>query len=299
MEFRQLEVFVSTVNHKSFSGAAEDLFLSQPTVSAHIHALEKELRLPLIQRTTKSFQVTSHGLRLYDYAVALLQLQKKAVRDLTDCGCRELHIGASSVPGHSILPQVLVRYRQCAPDVRFYITSSESLDIIQKVADGNLDAGLVGTTADCGCTFHPFASDQLVIAAPNTPHYQQLKQNGAPLATLLREPILLRTEKSGTMQETEHFLQSLGISPEELNLVARMNDAEELRSSVAAGLGISILSARMVREPERQGKLLVFPLGEYAWERRFYVVQRTGSRLSQAAEEFIQFLLDLAEKEAL
>lgn len=299
MEFRQLEVFVSTVNHKSFSGAAGELFLSQPTISAHIHALEKELHLPLIQRTTKSFQITSHGQRLYDYAVALLQLQKKAVRELTDCGMRELHIGASSVPGQSILPQVLIRYHQYAPDVRFYITSSESLDIIQKVADGNLDAGLVGTTADCGCIFHPFASDQLVIATPNTPHYRQLKQRNEPLITLLQEPILLRTEKSGTMQEIEHFLQSLGLSPEKLNLVARMNDAEELRSSVAAGLGISILSARMVQEPERQGKILVFPLGEHAWERWFYVVQRTGSRLSQAAEEFIRFLLDLAQKEKL
>ena len=78
MDFRQLEAFVSTVEHKSFSAAAAALYLSQPTISSHVHSLEKELRVQLIHRTTKRFEVTSEGQRLYEYAVALLQLQIQA-----------------------------------------------------------------------------------------------------------------------------------------------------------------------------------------------------------------------------
>ena len=292
MDFRQLEAFVSTVEHKSFSAAAAALYLSQPTISSHVHSLEKELRVQLIHRTTKRFEVTSEGQRLYEYAVALLQLQKKAINELSDAPKKELHIGASSVPGQCILPQILGNYRQLCPDVCFQVVFSDSLDIIQQVSNGTLDIGLVGTTAESSCAFVPFVSDELVVAVPNTPHYQELISSRTPLSQLLKEPIIMRTDHSGTMRETQQFLQRLQISMDDLNIIAYMNDAAAIQNCVIQGLGVSIMSRQTVEASAQRGDLLMIPLGEHALLRKLYIVYRESEFLPRTSLDFIRFFAE-------
>ena len=292
MDFRQLEAFVSTVEHKSFSAAAAALYLSQPTISSHVHSLEKELQVQLIHRTTKRFEVTSEGQRLYEYAVALLQHQKKAINELSDAPKKELHIGASSVPGQCILPQILGNYRQLCPDVCFQVVFSDSLDIIQQVSNGTLDIGLVGTTAESRCAFVPFVSDELVVAVPNTPHYQELISSGTPLSQLLKEPIIMRTDHSGTMRETQQFLQSLQISMDDLNIIAYMNDAAAIQNCVIQGLGVSIMSRQTVEASAQRGDLLMVPLGEHALLRKLYIVYRESEFLPRTSLDFIRFFAE-------
>ena len=294
MEFRQLEAFVATVDHRSFSAAAEALYLSQPTISSHIQALEGELQTKLIRRTTKKFEITHEGQQLYEYAVALIRLQQKAISELSNTGVRELHIGASSVPGQCILPSILAGYRETAPEANFRITNADSADIIQKVESGTLDLGLVGMcTESKHCVFEPFATDELVIAAPNTPYFRE-KYGSKFSMQLIKEPMIMRTEQSGTKQEAERLLQQLGLSDQDLNIVASMNDAEALRNCIIPGLGISIVSHRMVQEQERQGSLLVYKIDAYVNPRKFYLVYQDGPYLPKAADAFIRYMRQLA-----
>ena len=295
MEFRQLEAFIATVDHRSFSAAAEALFLSQPTISSHIQALEGELQTKLIRRTTKKFEITPEGQQLYEYAVALIRLQQKAVSELSNTGVRELHIGASSVPGQCILPGILAGYREIAPNSNFRITNADSMDIIQKVESGTLDLGLVGMqTESRHCVFEPFASDELVIAAPNNTYYQT-KYGKNFSSGLLKEPMIMRTEQSGTKQEAERLLQQFGLTDQDLNIVASMNDAEALRNCIMQGLGISIVSHKMVRQQAEQGRLLIYKVSEYVKPRKFYLVYQDGPYLPKAAEAFIRYVRQLSE----
>lgn len=299
MEFRQLEAFVATVDHRSFSAAAEALYLSQPTISSHIQALESELQTKLIRRTTKKFEITPEGQQLYEYAVALIRLQQKAVSELSNTGIRELHIGASSVPGQCILPNVLAGYRETSPCVNFQITNADSLDIIQKVESGTLDLGLVGMrTESRHCIFEAFATDELVIAAPNTPYYRE-KYGTKFSLQLMKEPMIMRTEQSGTKQEADRLLQQLGLSEQDLNIVASMNDAEALRNCIIHGLGISIMSRRMVEDQERQGNLLIYKVDDYVIPRKFYLVYQDGPYLPKAADAFIRYLRQLTSSMTL
>ena len=299
MEFRQLEAFVATVDNRSFSAAAEALYLSQPTISSHIQALESELQTKLIRRTTKKFEITPEGQQLYEYAVALIRLQQKAVSELSNTGIRELHIGASSVPGQCILPNVLAGYRETSPGVNFQITNADSLDIIQKVESGTLDLGLVGMrTESRHCIFEAFATDELVIAAPNTPYYRE-KYGTKFSLQLMKEPMIMRTEQSGTKQEADRLLQQLGLSEQDLNIVASMNDAEALRNCIIHGLGISIMSRRMVEDQERQGNLLIYKVDDYVIPRKFYLVYQDGPYLPKAAEAFIRYLRQLTSSMTL
>lgn len=173
MDIRQLEAFVYTVKYQSFSLAAQKLYLSQPTVSSHINNLEKELHTQLLKRTTKSLSVTPAGQTLYNYAAEILNLQQKAILELSDKNQKLLHIGVSFVPSLYLLPELLSAYHQEMPDVRFRTSCSDSLDVIRKVTDGTCDIGLVGTKiSDTPCRFLPVTSDELVIAATATPHFQ-------------------------------------------------------------------------------------------------------------------------------
>lgn len=290
MDCRQLEAFVCVVEQKSFSAAAQKLCLTQPTVSAHVRSLEKELHVRLIRRTTKMFEMTAEGRRLYEYAVSILHLQQRAISELSDESRSELCIGASSVPGKCILPQALADYHRVMPDLCFRTFHSDSRDIIQRVSDGRLDAGLVGTTVESECEFIPFATDELVIAAPNTPRYRDLMRRDASLAELLREPFIMREDDSGTKMETERFLSGLNISINDLNVVAYMNDTEALQNCLIDGLGISVISRRMAKRPAGRGELLVFPLGAHRLVRKLYIVYRKDRYLPKNAEDFIGFL---------
>ena len=299
MDFRQLEAFVSTVDHQSFSAAADALYLSQPTISSHIHALERELNTQLIRRTTKKFEVTHDGQQLYGYAVSMLQLQQKAIAELSNTTMKELHLGTSSVPGQCILPRALALYRGENPTADIHVSHSDSMDVIQRVQNGTLDVGLVGRKVEGKLIFEPIATDELVIAAPNNAYFRERYGDKPDLKALLKEPFIMRTEQSGTQWEAEQLLSQLGLSPRDLKIVARVNDAHALQDYVIQGLGVAIVSHRMVKAEAHRGRLLLFPLGEHAHPRTFYMVYQDGPYVPKAAQAFIRFLRELSAKKEL
>ena len=258
---------------------------------AHICNLEKELHTQLLKRTTKTLSVTPAGQTLYNYAAEILDLRHKAILELSNGQETMLHIGVSSVPSLYLLPELLAAYHEKAPEIRFRTSCSDSLDVINKVADSTCDIGLVGTkTAEANCEFLPVTSDELVIAAPNTPHFCAYQSQPEPLTALLREPFLLREDNSGTKQETLYFLQNHGLSLDELNVIAVMDDAAALKRCITLGMGISILSRATVQTDAQQGRLLLFPLGQSAFLRRLYIVYPSIRRMSEQAIHFLDFI---------
>ena len=291
MDIRQLEAFVYTVKYQSFSLAAQKLYLSQPTDSSHINNLEKELHTQLLKRTTKSLSVTPAGQTLYNYAAEILNLQQKAILELSDKNQKLLHIGVSSVPSLYLLPELLSAYHQEMPDVRFRTSCSDSLDVIRKVTDGTCDIGLVGTKiSDTPCRFLPVTSDELVIAAPATPHFQACLELKDPVSMLLKEPFLLREDTSGTKQETLYYLKNRGLSLDDLNVIAVMDDAASLICCITLGMGISILSRATVQNDAQLGKLLIIPLEQSAFLRKLYIVYSSTQFMSEPTAHFFAFM---------
>ena len=272
MDIRQLEAFVYTVKYQSFSLAAQKLYLSQPTVSSHINNLEKELHTQLLKRTTKSLSVTPAGQTLYNYAAEILNLQQKAILELSDKNQKLLHIGVSSVPSLYLLPELLSAYHQEMPDVRFRTSCSDSLDVIRKVTDGICDIGLVGTKIS------------------DTPHFQACLELKDPVSMLLKEPFLLREDTSGTKQETLYYLKNRGLSLDDLNVIAVMDDAASLIRCITLGMGISILSRATVQNDAQLGKLLIIPLEQSAFLRKLYIVYSSTQFMSEQTAHFFAFM---------
>lgn len=299
MEFKQLQSFAAVVKYQSFTRAAEKLFLSQPTVSAHVSALEEELGRRLIRRTTKSIELTPKGEEVYDCAVRILSLRDRMIESCAMQPQKIIHLGASTIPSAYILPELLPEFGALFPDTYFSIHQSDSQGVVDGLKEGLFDVGLVGMRVeDEGIVCIPYCRDQMVLITPVNEHFLRLKQEGCTVRALMREPIIMREAGSGSKKTADRFLEALGIPEESLNIVARINDQEAVKNMVSGGLGISILSEMAARNILAEKRVLRFPLDQGAAGRTIYLIHRGDDILGPHIQAFLKFMLKRSERGA-
>ena len=136
MNLKQLEAFVHVAEGESFSKAAKELFLTQPTVSAHIAGLEKELNARLFVRNTKEVKLSEEGKLLYDSAKQIVALQKKIEKTFLENEKKEEHcitIAASTIPAQYLLPEILVKFNEKYPNEQFKVIETDSAKVVEEV----------------------------------------------------------------------------------------------------------------------------------------------------------------------
>ncbi|MFB0917773.1 MAG: LysR family transcriptional regulator, partial [Clostridiaceae bacterium] len=145
MEIKQLEVFTKLYELKSFSKVARELNISQPTVTMQLKQLEEELNTVLFARTTREIKETPDAVRLYSMAVEMLNYRDKLLNQFNDNVIREISIGASLLPAHFILPEIMedLKNRHSASMIK--AVEGVTPEIVSKVADKELDIGIIGT----------------------------------------------------------------------------------------------------------------------------------------------------------
>ena len=291
MNLKQLEAFVRVAETKSFSTAAKMLFLTQPTVSAHISSLERELNTCLLVRNTKGVALSEAGKELYAYSEQMLELEQK-IRERFGLTGRQsgsvLRIAASTIPAQYLLPDIMARFRKEYPEEQLKLFETDSSGVVDMILSHKADVGFTGTVLEKGsCTYIPFYQDELVILTPAAEKYRARKD--ADIASwILEEPVILREEGSGTRKEALRLLAQTGIDITKLNVAAMMENQETIKRSVGSGMGISILSKLAAREEINSGKLLAFPLGETGGKRNINVVYDAGYPSLPAADRFIK-----------
>jgi len=292
INLKQLEAFVATAEFSSFTKAAEVMYLTQSTVSSHIIALEETLGVQLIQRSARQrVSLTKEGELVYRDARDILE-RCQALQDLKNHDRQnQLVIGASSVPGQCLMPDLMADYLALYPDSHYVQLRGDSSRIHQYLAQGKANLGFVGIAASPKeYHYHPVAEDRLVLITANKEPYKTLHQQGASGLNLLNMPMILREEKSGTRQEMEQYLLRNQISPEDLNIIAQIDNPEAIRSSVSRGLGVSIMSVLAAREYLLSGQLLSFELGDQGAFRMIYLTWRKDALLSPAEQKFLEFV---------
>ncbi len=292
MELKQLESFAAVVGFGSFTKAAAYLYISQPSVSSHIQALEKELGSTLIHRTTKSIELSPVGRKVYEYAKDMLQLRDRMLRECTTQQQSILHLGASTIPASYILPELLPAFSTQAPNTFFVLHQHDSEAAVKGVADGLYDVGLVSIPSEqeelvCQC----FYQDRIILITPVTEHFLQLQAlPETPLEALLKEPIILREQSESRKKRADFFLESAGVDQAQLNVAARVNNPEVIKNLVAGGLGISFLSERAARNLIAEKRVLPFSLPAYNSVRELYLIYRRDRADRADIREFADFV---------
>ncbi|MBQ3062585.1 MAG: LysR family transcriptional regulator [Clostridia bacterium] len=291
MHLKQLEVFVSVVRLRSFSKAAEAVYLSQPTVSAHISALEDELGAKLIVRSTKEVYPSKAGKIFYQYALEMLNLRDTAMQEVKSLSTQvkgTLDVAASSVPSQYLLPKVMPGILEKYPQLTLSIKQYDSVEVVHKIIGLDAEIGVTGATFDkSGCVFEPIAEDRLVIITPNTPEFAALNGKITP-EVIASSRYVTRELGSGTRKESEDFLRSIGIDPQDLRVSVMLESTESVIQAVKNNLGIAIVSKYACEDCVASGGILVFDYESPDLDRSFYVVYRKNRPLSPSARAFIK-----------
>jgi DNA-binding transcriptional LysR family regulator len=292
MELKHLLSYATVVRVGSFSKAAEELYIAQPTISLHVRQLEEELQTKLLIRTTKSLELTEKGREVYECAVSILQLRDRIREKCSGGEQRIIRLGASTIPSAYILPEILPAYVKRHPATYFTIDQGDSRSVTEKLAEGVIDIGLIGMKpASSDIAAEPFCEDSVVIITPVREPFLKMKEsNSASLRKLFEEPVILREEGSGSLKAADTFLEKAGYSGNELRVAARTNDPETIKNLVAGGLGISLISSKAAENYSRENRVLVFAFPEISARRQFYIATKKGSVLSETAKDFLRFL---------
>lgn len=297
MKLKQLEVFTAVADHRSFSKAAEKLYLTQPTVSVYISSLERELNAKLFVRNTKEIHVTEQGLQLYQYAREMLALQNK-ITEIFQPDSQEketrLVVAASTVPSRYLLPDILARYQEKYSCGQLELRESDSARVIEDVEKHVADVGFTGTALENKtCRYIPFYEDELVIITPNTSRYRMIRKQEDNLDWIRKEPMIFREEGSGTRKEAEKQLRMAGIDVGKLHVAASADSTETIKRFVKNGIGITMISSLAAQEEIVSGKVLTFPMAKNKSTRKLYVVYNNSCALSAQARNLVQVVQEL------
>lgn len=297
MDLRRLQVFSKVFEHRSFSRAAEEVLLSQPTVSGHIKTLEEDLGVRLFDRLGREIMPTKAAELLYDHARHILVAVEEA-QDAVDAFLGrlrgELVVGGSTIPGQYILPEFIGRFRALYPELRVILRIGDTSEIVQQVLTGDLEVGMVGAKIeDDRLAFNPIMDDEVCVAAwPGHP----LEGKRLNIAALTDTPVVLREPGSGTRMFLSQALKKAGHAMGDLEVAAEMGSTMAVLQAVRAHVGVGFLSRRAMVDDLAAGRLVELDIRGLELKRKFYLTTRRKRTHAPAAQAFIA--LWMAEPEA-
>lgn len=296
MDLHQLFIFTKVVEHKNFSKAADDIFLSQSTVSSHIQALEKSLNLQLFDRDGRETLLTPHGERLYAWAQQILLLRDKAILDLKK-GMMDfrgsVRIAASSVPGSFIIPNLISNFNSIYPNITFHITEASSKNVAHNVLNRTVDIGVLGEKYENDkLCYLPYQKEKLVLITSNQ---VDLKEDVVCLDDIIKYPFIMRNSESGTQALLNKFLRKNKVTKEQLHIAAYTDSGNSLIQFVKQGIGIAIISEVAAKEYAAVKMIRMYEIKDFQDERYFYLVYHKNKTLSLAAKLFIENAKELVK----
>ncbi|MDO9533807.1 MAG: selenium metabolism-associated LysR family transcriptional regulator [Bacillota bacterium] len=305
MDFHQLRIFVEVTRLKGFSRAAENIFLSQPTISAHIKTLENEIGAPLFDRSQRELHLTDAGKILFKYAQELLEIKEEALSAIEKeykIISGHLEIAASSVPGAYLLPGLLASFHRQHPEITFSVMIRDTKQVIQSIKDYTYSLGFTGEPGTQeGLEQVKLVEDELILIAPKGTNLPVTDQNTYPLLTtqlssILQMPFILREPGSATRKVFEKTLKKHSGKNITLNIIGYIESLDTIKEAVKAGLGLTVISKIAVEEELRAEMIEGYRLQDLPIKRNFYLTYRKKRILPPINQAFLEFTVQYFTK---
>jgi len=292
MDLWRLNIFVKVIDSGSFSKAADQVLLTQPTVSSHINDLEAHYGCRLIDRLGKEVAPTRAGQLLYNYARKLIALQNETESVMADYHGKmrgHLNIGGSTIPGEYILPAVIGRYTADYPEAKVSLSIGDTRQVTADVLSGTLEFGIVGAlTKNKKLIQEEVTTDKLRLVVPADHKWAARKR--VSIKNLLTEPFIIRERGSGTLQALLDSLSAADHKSGALNIVAEMGSTTAVIQGIKNKVGLSVLSTLAVQEELQAGHLKALPVAGLNLQRSFYLTINKLRTLSPLSKAFMAYL---------
>lgn len=254
VELAQLEAFLQVARHRSFSRAAEALFLTQPSVTARIQTLERELGERLFERTGRSVTLTDAGIAFMPHAQrALTAVQEgtDAIEAVRHGDVGSIRVGASSSIATYALPRVVREFRRSRPRVHIHLSSGSTEEVIDRLLAGEIHVAVTRLTQHPEIEGAHLYNDDLTLVVP--PGHPFERAGRVAVAEVGREPFLFFERGSSYHTLVYSMFLRVGVVPES---VMELDSLEATKHMVSAGLGIAILPAVAVQREIEVGELI-------------------------------------------
>jgi len=286
MTLRHFQIFVTVCDQMNMTAAARSLYMSQPAVSQAVAELEDHYQVRLFERLSRRLYLTRAGEKLLGYARHIIRLNKDAETSMLSLNHNgTVRVGTSVTIGSCILPKLAADFTAKFPQTSIEVEEDNTAKIEQLLLQDKLDLGLVEGEIVSGDLFcRSFAEDSLVlICGRGHPFYQR---NEVDPIELEQENFILRETGSGTRKTFEAAMAERGIR---WKAGWTCNNTDTIKSAVAEGLGISVISERAVKEETRTGLLHSISIAGMGFSRQFKLVYHKNKYLTAAIQQFSNF----------
>ena len=285
----QLKVFETVARHSSFTRAAEELFITQPTVSSQVKQLTKSIGLPLFEQIGKSLYLTNAGRELLatcqDVFERLDNFEMK-IADLKGTKQGQLRLAVITTAKYFI-PRLLGSFCQHYPGIDVSLQVTNHQEIQRRMLNNEDDLYILShPPEEIDLRSQPFLDNPLVVVA-NRNHPLAGKKT-ISLTSLNNEPFIMREKGSGTRTAVLNLFTKHKIS---VKVKLELGSNEAIKQAIAGGLGISVLSEHCLISEGISGELTILNVEHFPIKRRWYVSYLSGKQLSVIAQTFLDYLL--------
>jgi len=288
ISLRQLQIFEAIARLSGFTRAAEELFLTQPTVSMQIKKMEDSVGLPLFEQIGKQTYLTDAGRVVYEHARHILDSvsnMEMEIADLQGLKTGMLRLAVVTTAKY-FAPRALGQFCERYPgvDVALKVTNRERL--LERLTQNIDDLYIIGHPPELeSVVFEPYLANPLVVLAPRT--HPLVGQTAIEPAQLAQYPFIMRELGSGTRLAIEDFFEQRGIK---LTIRMELGSNEAIKQAIDAGLGISVLSRHTLALEGEHGRLAILDVKGFPIPWQWFVGHNKGKRLSVIAKTFLSFL---------
>lgn len=284
VSLNQLEVLVAVVEAGGFSGAARNLYMSQPSVSNHVRNLESSLAVPLVERTTHGARTTPAGDVVVDHArqvFDLLESLEHAVARFQGLEAGRLVVAGTTTIGTYLLPRLVAEFTERAPKVECQIRVGNEAAVEQWLMRGEVALGLCIDQPQEPLEAEPLFREEMVLVAAAG---SQLAGGPRSPGDLAESRFLLREKGSATRRLQEDILRSWGLESADR---WELWGPDTLKEAAAEGLGITLLSEHIVRRERDAGLLVALQVDPPPPGRTISLVRRADHALTPPEEAFV------------
>jgi len=301
---QQLRILKAIATEKSFTRAAEVLYLSQPSLSKQIKTLEKNLDTSLINRESNKISLTKNGKIFLQYSERILALCEESCRALIDLknGDRgNLTIGASQTIGTYLMPRVLALFAQSYPQINLKVQVNSTRIVAKNIMDREIDLAIVGgdvpNELKKKLTVEPFVEDELtLIISKLHPFAKKKKINKNDLYHL---NFITLNSNSTIRKFVDSVLKHNNIETKQLKIVMQLNSIEGIKTAVSLGLGAAFVSSSAIEKEVELEKIVVVKIDNIKITRTLSIISNPECYKSKAFELFYKELCSLKNKTRL
>lgn len=287
---RQLRTFESVARLSSFSRAAKELHVSQPTVSKQIRLLHEQIGLPLIEQLGKKIFLTEAGEKLYATCAEWLDTWGRFEQNIADLkGVKQGRLRITAVTTTKyFMPRILGPFCSQFPGIDVALEVLNRDRLLERLARNQDDLYIMGVPPeDLDIEYEPFMENPLVVLAPAS--HPMAKRKNIPLTDLANEPFVVREQGSGTRLTIERLYQEHNMT---LKIRMELGSNEAIKQAVAGGLGLALLSQSTLNLDSNQSDVIALDVQNFPLRRFWNVVHPKGKQLSVVADTFLNFLQD-------